>query len=244
MMKLLALQFLLIFVTAQAWSQPSDKFNVPLIGSKAPSFKAESTNGPVHFPKDFGKKWKVIFCHPRDYTPVCSSELIELAHMQDDFKELGIELLVVSTDNLESHQSWKKMMEKVTYKNKTTPEIHFPMVEDQKAEIAKKYGMIHHPVSTTRDVRGVYVIDPNNVIQSTLFYPMTVGRNINEIKRSIIALQQVHKHEEKIFTPANWQPGGDVLLPYLTEEQKEKLKSNDPDVYEVAWFMQFKKLQD
>lgn len=235
---------LFLFVSTHSWAQSSKEFNVPLIGATAPSFKAETTNGPINFPKDFGNHWKVLFCHPRDYTPVCSSELIELAKMQDDFKKLGVELVVISTDNLESHRTWVKMLEKVTYKGEKTPTIEFPLVDDHKAEVAKKYGMIHHPASTTRNVRGVYVIDPNNVIQSTLFYPMTVGRNMEELKRSIIALQQVHKHNEKVFTPANWQPGGDVLLPYLTDEQKAKLNSDDPEVYEVAWFMQFQQLKD
>ena len=239
-----ALAIVSFLIVSVAYSQPSEKFNVPLIGSKAPSFKAESTNGKINFPSDFGKKWKVLFCHPRDYTPVCSSELLELAHLQDDFEEMGVELVVISTDNLKSHQSWVGMLEKITYKGKETPTIEFPLVDDHKAEVAKKYGMIHHPASTTENVRGIYVIDQDNIIQSTVFYPMTVGRNMEELKRSIIALQEVQKHQEQVYTPANWQPGGDVLLPYLTKKQKSQIQNADPNVYEVAWFMQFKKLNN
>lgn len=187
---------------------------IPLLGEEAPAFTAESTNGTVEFPSDYGRKWKIICSHPADFTPVCTSELMELALMQKDFKDLNVALLVVSTDDLERHKGWKKAMEDMIAKdnNNEPVKIKFPLIDDSKMSISWKYGMVNPTVDSKHAVRGVFIIDPDNKIQSIIFYPSNVGRNLDELKRAVIALQTAQKNT--VFTPANWQPGGDVLLPY------------------------------
>ena len=217
--------------------------NIPMLGDNAPEFTAETTNGTIHFPNDFGKKWKIIFSHPMDFTPVCSSEILELAQMQNEFDKLGVSLIIVSTDNLERHNNWKKSLETLSYKNREAVAIKFPLVDDNKKVISRQYGMIHPSSNTTKDVRGVFIIDPDNKIRSISFNPMEVGRNFDEIKRTVIALQTIKN--SAVLTPANWQPGGDVLIPYLKSEDDSNTKvasKNDPKLYEVAWYMVFKKM--
>ncbi len=219
--------------------------SIPLIGDDAPSFSAMSTNGTVHFPEDYGKKWKILFSHPLDYTPVCSSEILELAYMQDEFNDLGVKLVVVSTDNLERHNDWKKSLETLSYKDREPVTIKFPIVDDKSKVVAKKYGMIHPKTSTTEDVRGVFIIGPDNKVRAISFNPMAVGRNIEEIKRVVIALQTTD--ESVVFTPANWEPGSDVIIPYTKsgKEGSSKVTSkDDPDLYQIAWYMSFRKMND
>jgi peroxiredoxin (alkyl hydroperoxide reductase subunit C) len=240
-MKKISLLAAIAFVVTSMWSQ-KDNGRIPLIGDTAPSFTTESTVGKINFPQDYANSWKIIFSHPRDFTPVCSSELLELAYMQNDFNELNVKLLVLSTDLLSQHFSWKKALEEIEYKGNPTTKIEFPLVPDDEFKISRLYGMLHTPVSTTRDVRGVYIIDPDNVIRSIVFYPMEVGRNIDEIKRTIIALQTTRENN-LVVTPANWAPGGDVLLHHLTTENMAKLERLDPSVYQVSWFMTFKQAE-
>lgn len=232
----------LILSSTLIFAQENKEISIPSLGEDAPSFTAESTNGTINFPGDFGRKWKIIFSHPLDFTPVCTSELLELANMQSDFDKLGVKLVIVSTDDLQSHKEWKKSMESLSYKNRPPVTIKFPLVDDKSKAIAKEYGMIHSSVNSNADVRGVFIIDPANKIRAVLFYPMEVGRNIDEIKRMVIALQTVS--DDKVLTPANWQPGGDVLIPYVKSEDKGNKKvtnQNDPNLYKVAWYMTFKK---
>ena len=217
--------------------------SIPLIGDDAPAFTAETTNGTIHFPDDYGKNWKIIFSHPMDFTPVCSSELLEIAYMQNDFDKLGVKLVVVSADDLEYHKSWKKSLETLSYQNREPVTIHFPLVDDKSKVVARKYGMIHPSTNTTEYVRGVFIIDPDNKIRAISFNPMEVGRNIGEIKRMVIALQTTES--AAVFTPADWQPGGDVLVPYVKSEQKDDSKvfsQNDQSLYQVAWYMVFKEM--
>lgn len=240
-MKKIYLLVAIAFMAAPMWSQ-KDNGRIPLIGDTAPSFTTESTVGKITFPQDYARSWKMIFSHPRDFTPVCSSELLELAYMQKDFDDLNVKLLVLSTDLLSQHFSWKKALEEIEYKGNPTTKIEFPLVPDDDFKISRLYGMLHTPVSTTRDVRGVYIIDPDNVIRSILFYPMEVGRNIDELKRTIIALQTTRENNV-VVTPANWVPGDDVLLNHLTYENMAKLERLDPTVYQVSWFMTFKQAE-
>ena len=232
----------LCFFAVQAWTQESANTKVPMIGDVAPSFTAESTNGTIYFPEDFGNKWKIIFCHPADFTPVCSSELLELGSMQKDFSDLGVKLIVLSTDNVDSHEQWKKSLETIKYKNQELVDITFPLVEDKSHDIARKYGMIHPNNNSTKDVRGVYFIDPDNKIRAMLFYPMNIGRNTDEIKRVVMALQTSDKAQ--VLTPANWQPGGDVMLPYTEQSSNQmgEMLKNDPNLYQLSWYMTFRKM--
>jgi len=238
MKKLVLFLTVAVFLTISVTAQDNQ---IPLIGSEAPSFKAESTNGKMTFPDDYGKSWKILFSHPQDFTPVCSSELLELAYLQDEFKKLNTEIAIISTDEVKIHNLWKTHLEELNYKERGPQTIYFPIIDDHEALASRKYGMLHEPTSTTKDVRGVFIIDKNNKIRSINFYPMEVGRNMQEILRTVEALQTTD--ETKVLTPANWIKGGDVLVPYFpyTAEQLEK----DPDVakqfYNVGNRMWFKK---
>ena len=230
----------LSFSTILLWSQKKSDSSIPLIGSTAPSFKAESTNGPISFPDDYGKNWKIIFSHPQDFTPVCSSELLELAHLQPEFDRLGVKIIVVSTDKLSQHISWKAALETIEYGGRMPQKINFPLVSDENYLISEKYGMFHYQKSTAKDIRGVYIVDPENIVQATYFYPYSIGRNMNEFVRTVKALQTA---EDNVVIPANWEPGDDVMLTYLSDQDKmEKETTNSTSIYEVSWFMIFKKM--
>jgi len=237
---ILILSIVCLFLT-QAWAQEKSRANYPMLGDDAPSFTAESTTGTLNFPGDYNFKWKILFSHPADFTPVCTSEILELAAAQKEFAKLGADIIVVSTDDLVNHHEWKKSMETLKYKGREPVKIDFPLVSDQDLDISRKYGMIQPNSSSTKDVRGVFIVDPNNKIRAINFYPMNVGRNLAEIERTIAALQTADK--QSVLTPANWQPGGDVLIPYTkTTAEDDKLTSNsDPDYYQVSWYMRFKK---
>jgi len=214
--------------------------SIPQIGVKAPSFSAESTEGFINFPSDFGNKWKILISHPKDFTPVCSSEILELAHEQKSFEELGAQLVIVSTDVLQLHHSWKEALEEVDYPGRESVEIKFPLVADDEYRVSKLYGMIHSAESMSQNIRGVYFIDPENTIRSIQFYPNEVGRSVDELKRTLQALQQTYA-EDNVVTPVNWQPGDDVIVPVLTEEEKQKLGVPGSDYYQLAWFLTFRK---
>lgn len=217
---------------------------IPLIGSETPSFKAQSTNGQISFPQDFGSNWKIVFAHPRNYTPVCSSEILELAHRQEEFKALNAEIVVVSTDRLSAHQSWKAALEEISFKGRENVKIQFPLVEDQSYTIANSFGMLDSTADTGQNIRGVFFIDPENKISAFYFYPNQIGRSIDEIKRTLVALQTTHK-DTKFVLPVNWQLGDDVMVNYL--DPKEKDADGNPDeaqgFYSVSWFMNYKQVK-
>jgi peroxiredoxin (alkyl hydroperoxide reductase subunit C) len=240
MKKLMLTLVCVTLLMGTAFSQSNDQ--IPLIGAKAPSFKAQTTDGKIKFPEDFGSNWKILFSHPRDFTPVCSSELLELAYRQNEFDRLGVKLAVISTDNLEQHKMWKAHLEELNYKNRGTQKINFPIIDDHEASVSKSYGMLHLPTSTTEDVRGVFIIDGNNVVRSINFYPMEVGRNMDELVRIVEALQTTE--EAKVLTPANWNEGDDVLVPYFpyTKEQLAANPELENEFYNVGDRMWFKKV--
>lgn len=232
---------LMTFFLATTFAQKS---RIPLIGSTAPSFTAETTNGTLNFPEDYGKSWKILFSHPQDFTPVCSSELLELAFMQNEFAKLGTKIAVISTDNLDLHKMWKAQLQELDYKGRGPQKIDFPIIADDKAKISIDYGMLHEPISTTKDIRGVFIIDPNNVVRSINFYPMQVGRNMNEIERILVALQTAD--QSQVLTPANWKSGDDVMVghyPYTDKElaQNPELKGDYYSVGNRMWFKKAKK---
>jgi len=243
MKKGLVLTLLLSICIGNVWSQEKSNLRIPLIGENAPTFTAETTKGTLEFPKDFGNKWKIIFSHPRDFTPVCSSEVLELAQMQKDFDEIGVKILVVSTDDLQQHNNWKKALEDISYKDRKPVKIDFPFVDDKTASVSRKYGMIHEQTSTTKDVRGVFIIDPQDKIAAIFFYPMNIGRNMNEIKRTVVALQTAGKGKDRLLTPANWQAGDDMMVPQFpyTEKQLQENPALKDAYYNLGGFMWFKK---
>ncbi len=236
MKKRVSLFGILVFAATGLWSQQKNDSKIPLIGSDAPAFTAISTNGEIRFPGDYGNKWKILFSHPRDYTPVCSSEILELAQKQDDFDKLGVKLVVLSTDTLYQHQSWKKTLDTLKYKNREPEVIKFPLIDDNSKRVSTLYGMLHTPYSTTQDVRGVFIIDPKNKVRAVFFYPSEVGRNVDEIERTVIALQTSDK--ENVITPANWKPGDDVFIPYADSKT-----GKDGITYYISPFMIGKKLK-
>lgn len=212
---------------------------IPLIGSKAPEFSTNTTNGKLSFPGDFGKSWKILFSHPADFTPVCSTELLELAYLQPEFDRLGVKVAVISTDDVQMHVMWKNQLEELNYKDRGQQSIKFPLLEDKNGVASKLYGMLHEPVSTNRDIRGVFIIDSENLVRSINFYPMQIGRNMTEIVRIVEALQTADKSQ--VLTPANWNEGDDVMVPHYPYTEQEladnpKLKDEYYSVGNRIWF--------
>lgn len=240
MRKLILITGALLFSLNIAMAQRETRQRIPLIGSQAPAFKAPSTNGQVSFPDDFGKDWKILFAHPRDFTPVCSSEILELAHRQSEFKELGTHIIVISVDRLASHRSWKADLEDVSFKGRSRVKIDFPLVVDSSSVISYSYGMVDPQSMNHQSIRGVFFIDPENKIRAFQFYPNEVGRSTDEIVRLLKALQTQYSHQNTVI-PANWKPGDDVMVPILTKEDKEDLKSPEPKVHFINWYMIFRK---
>ncbi len=178
-------------------------YKMPLIGDRAPFFSANTTNGTVNFPCDYDGKWVILFSHPADFTPVCTTELMAFQRYYDKFKEINTELIGLSVDNLESHKSWILSMSE-----KMGTQITFPLIDDKNGEIARKYGMLQND---TKTVRAVFVICPKGNIHAIIYYPQTVGRNLDEILRLTTALQASKAFDVGI--PANWQVGDDVIVP-------------------------------
>jgi len=237
MRKLALFTTVIIFFLVQVKSQ---EVNIPQIGVKAPSFSAESTNGKIKFPSDFGQNWKILLSHPKDFTPVCSSEILELAYAQESFSELGTKLMVVSTDVLEQHKSWKAALEEINYQGRDPVKIDFPLVADNDLKVADLYGMIHSASSISQNIRGVYFIDPENTVRAVMFYPNEVGRNVDELTRTLVALQTTDANANRV-TPANWHLGDDMIVPVLSEEDKKKAGTSASDFYQLSWFLTFEK---
>ncbi len=217
-------------------------YKMPLIGDKAPSFVAKTTQGVINFPFDYKGKWVILFSHPADFTPVCTTEFMTFAMMQDEFKELNTELIGLSVDSIYAHIAWlRTIKEKIKWKGMANVEVKFPLIEDIKMEIANKYGMIQPNQSTTQAVRAVFIIDPEAIIRTILYYPQSTGRNFDEIKRIIMALQKTDK--EGVATPADWRPGEDVIIPPAGScgVAKERVEEPLPNIYCLDWFMCFKK---
>lgn len=215
---------------------------MPLIGDDAPAFEAITTQGNIRFPEDYKGKWVILFSHPADFTPVCTTEFMTFASMMQDFKELNTELIGLSVDSLYAHIAWlRTIQEKIEWKGMKNVEVTFPLIEDIKMDVAKKFGMIQPNQSSTQAVRAVFVIDPKAKIRTILYYPLSMGRNFDEIKRIILALQKADK--EHIATPADWRPGDDVIVPTAGScgTAKERVESTDEDMYCLDWFMCFKR---
>ncbi len=214
---------------------------MPLIGDQAPSFKAVTTQGEINFPEDFSGKWVILFSHPADFTPVCTTEFMTFGSMINEFKNLNTELVGLSVDSLYSHIAWLRKIQELEWNGKKNINVTFPLIEDIKMEVAKAYGMIQPGQSTTQAVRAVFIIDPNAKIRTILYYPLSTGRNFDEIKRIILALQKADK--DNVATPADWRPGDDVIIPTAGScgVAKERMDAKNEDQYCLDWFMCFKK---
>ncbi len=213
----------------------------PVIGSKAPEFVADTTKGTIHFPQDYKGKWVIFFSHPADFTPVCSTEFMTFASMADDLRDnLNTELVGLSVDSLHSHIAWLRSLEGFCWNGIEKQKIDFPLVVDIKMEVAYKYGMIQGE-SDTNAVRAVFIIDPESTIRTILYYPSSTGRNMDEIRRVLVALQKADN--EKIATPANWNAGDPVIIPPPRTQQdaidRVGMKDNE-GINQLDWFLTFK----
>ena len=210
---------------------------MPRINEDAPSFTAVTTQGTINFPADYKGRWVILFSHPADFTPVCTSEFMTFAAMEDEFKELNCDLVGLSVDGLYSHIAWlRTIKEKIEYKGMKDIEVKFPLIEDITMEVAKKYGMIQPGESNTKAVRAVFVIDPAGKIRTVIYYPLSMGRNFAELKRVVIALQAADAFN--IATPADWNPGDDVIVPTAGScgVAKDRMDGKEKNVKCYDWF--------
>jgi alkyl hydroperoxide reductase subunit AhpC len=183
----------------------------------APDFTQDSTEGPLHFYDWAGKSWVILFSHPRDYTPVCTTELGAVARMKPEFDKRGVKVIGLSVDPADSHLGWAKDIEQTQ-----GAALNFPLVADHDRKVSDLYGMIHPNASDTTTVRSVFVIDPDKKVRLTLTYPAATGRNFDELLRVIDSLQLTDTH--KVATPANWKQGGDVIIvPSVSNEAAKEL---------------------
>lgn len=192
---------------------------IPLIGDKVPQFKAQTTMGVINFPEDYRGKWVVLFSHPADFTPVCTSEFVAFAERYEKFKELNTELIGLSIDQVFSHIKWTEWI-----KEKLGVEIPFPIIADNTGKVAEMFGMLHPEAAGSQTVRAVFVVDPEGVVRAIIYYPLSIGRNMDEILRLLKALQTSDR--EKVALPAGWPEneliGDRAILPPATSEKEAK----------------------
>ncbi|HRS68224.1 MAG TPA: peroxiredoxin [Paludibacteraceae bacterium] len=216
---------------------------MPRIGDLAPSFQAVTTQGTINFPADYKGKWVILFSHPADFTPVCTSEFMTFASMQKDFDALNTQLVGLSVDGLYSHIAWlRTIKEKIEYKGMKNVEVTFPLIEDITMNVANLYGMLQPGESTTKAVRAVFFIDPKGVIRALIYYPLALGRNFDELKRVIIGLQTADNFS--VALPADWRPGDDVIVPTAGScgVAKERMDNASGELTCYDWFFCTKKL--
>jgi peroxiredoxin 2/4 len=188
---------------------------LPRLNEPAPDFKAVSTDGEISL-SQFRGKWVVLFSHPADFTPVCTTEFVEFAKRAEEFEKRNVQLIGLSIDSIYSHIAWMRNIEQ-----NFGVKIKFPVIADLDTKVAQAFGMIHPGAAATATVRCVFIIDDKGVVRAMIYYPLTTGRNMDEIVRLIDALQT---HEQyKVATPANWQPGEKVIIPApVTREGAEQ----------------------
>jgi peroxiredoxin (alkyl hydroperoxide reductase subunit C) len=218
-------------------------YQMPRIGDEAPEFQAITTQGNINFPSDYTGKWKILFSHPADFTPVCTSEFMTFASMHKEFEALNCQLVGLSVDGLYSHIAWlRTIKDKIEYKGMKDVEVTFPLIEDITMEVAKRYGMLQPGESNTKAVRAVFFIDPKNIIRTIIYYPLSLGRNFDEIKRVLIGLQTVDNFG--VALPADWRPGDDVIVPTAGScgVAKSRMDGDEDGVTCYDWFFCTKKL--
>lgn len=214
---------------------------MPRIGDKAPSFKAVTTQGDINFPEDYNGSWAILFSHPADFTPVCTSEFMTFASQEEKFNKAGCKLVGLSIDGLYSHIAWlRTIKEKIEYKGMKNVEVKFPLIEDISMQVAKKYGMLQPGESTTKAVRAVFFVDPKGIIRAIIYYPLSLGRNFDELYRALIAMQTADKFS--IATPADWNPGDDVIVPTAGSCGVAQERMDNSDIDCKDWFFCTKKI--
>ncbi len=200
-----------------------------VLNGPAPDFTARTTHGEIELSKWAGGSWVVLFSHPADFTPVCTTEFIELARRHGEFQRRNVKLLGLSIDSVYSHIAWARSV-----KEKFDVEIPFPIIADLDQHVARLYGMLHEPSSATETVRAVFIIDPKRRVRAMIHYPLNVGRNMDEILRVIDALQMVD--EQGLAAPANWRPGDAAIVPppKTTEQAEGRLREKGIEV--TDWY--------
>jgi peroxiredoxin (alkyl hydroperoxide reductase subunit C) len=197
----------------------SQPVSFPRLNEPAPEFEAVTTQGIVRL-SDYRDSWLILFSHPADFTPVCTTEFIAFAEIYPELQKRGVELLGLSVDSVYSHIAWVRNIEE-----KTGVKIPFPVIADLNKDVATLYGMIQPGASKTEAVRAVFIIDPKGILRAMIYYPLTAGRNMAEILRLIDSLQTSDKYQ--VATPANWQPGDKVIVPApnTTELAEQRVKA-------------------
>ncbi len=216
---------------------------MPRIGDKAPSFTAKTTQGIINFPEDYKGHWAILFSHPADFTPVCTSEFMTFANMEKQFEEANCKLIGLSVDGLYSHIAWlRTIKDKIEYKGMKNIEVKFPLIDDVSMNVANKYGMIQPGEAATQAVRAVFYIDPEGTIRTIIYYPLSIGRNFDELYRVLIALKTTD--EFACAAPADWRPGDDVIVPPAGScgVAEQRMSAGDPGVTCHDWFFCTKEL--
>jgi len=209
--------------------QTETAYQLPRIGSPAPDFTANTTHGQLSL-DDYKGKWFVLFSHPADFTPVCTTEFVAFQEIYPELRKLDVELIGLSVDSVSSHLAWVRNIEK----NFDT-EIEFPVIADLDRKVATRYGMIMPEESQTETSRAVFVVDDKQVVRAVIYYPLTTGRNMNEIMRLVKALKTTDEHGSP--TPANWEPGDQVLVsPPKTQEDMKK-RENEEGLECIDWYL-------
>jgi peroxiredoxin (alkyl hydroperoxide reductase subunit C) len=217
---------------------------IPLIGDPAPAFKAPTTQGDIDFPAQYKGQWVILFSHPADFTPVCTTEFMTFAKMYPQFQARNCELVGLSIDSTYSHIAWLRTIgEKISWKDMTGLQVTFPVIADPMGEVATLYGMLQPNADSTKAVRAVFYIDPRGIVRAVIYYPLSNGRNFDEIYRLLVAMQTSDEHG--IATPADWRPGDEVIIPPPGScgAASERVESAAAEGYRcLDWFLCLKKL--
>ncbi|MDE0959291.1 MAG: peroxiredoxin [Planctomycetota bacterium] len=205
------------------------------LGDIAPDFDAVTTHGPIRFSDWHDGRWTILFAHPADFTPVCTSEFIEFAKIEKELEDRGVALLGSSIDSIYSHIAWLRDIE-----DKMGVPINFPLIADLSQEVSRLYGMVHPSTSPTAPARSLFFIDRERKVRAMITYPPEVGRSFIEILRVVDALQAADKFQ--VACPANWSPGDDVMVPPPATSSEARSRLEDPDLDSQSWYLSKKKI--
>jgi peroxiredoxin (alkyl hydroperoxide reductase subunit C) len=222
-----------------------EQVSMPRIGDKAPEFTAKTTQGVINYPSDYKGSWTILFSHPADFTPVCTTEFMTFATLEEKFNAANCKLVGLSVDGLYSHIAWlRTIKEKMEFKGMKDVEVKFPLIEDITMDVAKLYGMIQPNEDNTKAVRAVFYVDPEGIIRTIIYYPLSVGRNFDELYRVLIALQTTD--EFNCAAPADWRPGDDVIVPPAGScgTADDRMEGREEGVTCVDWFFCTKKIDE
>jgi peroxiredoxin (alkyl hydroperoxide reductase subunit C) len=208
---------------------------LPRLGSPAPKFQAKTTHGVLKL-EDFKGGWLILFSHPADFTPVCTTEFIGFAEIYPELQKLNTQLLGLSVDSVYSHIAWVRNIEE-----KMGVKIQFPVIADLDMKVAKSYGMIHDGESNTEASRAVFIIDDKQILRAMIYYPLSTGRNMDEVLRLVMALQT--SDANSVATPANWRPGDKVIIPPASTQEMAEERVKDTSLECTDWYFCKKTLQ-